>query len=350
MADDQHAIERPIDLPLARALKGEASREEAEAVRQWRGASPENEIEYRELARLVEWSVRTPGLIEIPARPSAAELIRRSGMAVPRRHSRWGRGGAAWLAAAAAAVVLVAAFGDQARRWLSGTPAFGIREIVTAKSETATLELLDGTVIRLAPSGRLRVLPSRDGRREVELEGRGFFAVAKRNGIPFVIRTQAGAVTVLGTRLDVEAHGQDLRLVVVEGRVALSTDRERTEVTAGEMGRITSGATAPVVKVPDVDSIVGWTGDFLAFQSTPLRDAAREIERVYGTRVEIQDDELAQRVITAWFWDRSLAEVVDVVCLAVAARCTIEDGVVRVRPAPQAARQQTGVFVHGGGR
>ena len=66
---------------------------------------------------------------------------------------------------------------------------------------------------------------------------------------------------------------------------------------------------------------------------------AQEIERVYRVRVEISDAQLAQRVITAWFRDKSLDQVVDVVCLAVAARCSIEDGVVRILP-----------DAHGGGR
>jgi len=228
---------------------------------------------------------------------------------------------------------------SQARRRSPAASGLGIREIATSKTETATLELLDGTVIRLAPSSRLQVLAGGGvSTREVALEGRGFFAIA-HDGTPFVIRTDAGNVTVLGTRLDLEARGRGLRVVVVEGRVALSTPRARTQLSAGEMARVLNGEPTPVVKVPDVESFVEWTGTFLAFQSTPLHEAAREIERVYGARVEIPDRALAQRVITAWFRDKSLGEVVDVVCLAVAAHCSIESGVVRILPE-----------AHGGGR
>ena len=332
--------ERPIDPLLARSLKGEASPEEEATVREWRRAAVENEVEYRQLARLVAWAVRIPELVEVPPRPSAAELIA-PGEIEPRviPLPRFSRSGIGWLAAAAAAVVVVA--GGFAYAQLRGQPTappgLGIREITTSKTEAATFELAEGTVIRLAPSSRLQVLAGRS-RREVALEGRAFFAVA-HDGTPFVIRTAAGEVAVLGTRLDLEARGRDLRVVVVEGRVALSTARQRTQLRAGEMGRVLNGAAEPVVKVPDVDSFVEWTGTFLAFQSTPLHDAAREIERVYGARVDIQDDALAHRVITAWFRDKSLAEVVDVVCLAVAARCSIDSGVVRILPE-----------AHGGGR
>jgi len=67
--------ERPIDPLLARSLKGEASPEEEATVREWRRAAVENEVEYRQLARLVAWAVRIPELVEVPPRPSAAELI-----------------------------------------------------------------------------------------------------------------------------------------------------------------------------------------------------------------------------------------------------------------------------------
>jgi len=335
MAETEQTGERPIDPPLARVLKGEASQEEEAAVREWRRASYENEVEYRELVRVVEWSARTRELLEIPPRPAAADLIRRSALL---------RGGAAWLTAAAGIAALLGALVySQARRRSPAASGLGIREIATSKTETATLELLDGTVIRLAPSSRLQVLAGGrgsegGGTREVALEGRGFFAIA-HDGTPFVIRTDAGNVTVLGTRLDLEARGRGLRVVVVEGRVALSTPRARTQLSAGEMARVLNGEPTPVVKVPDVESFVEWTGTFLAFQSTPLHEAAREIERVYGARVEIPDRALAQRVITAWFRDKSLGEVVDVVCLAVAAHCSIESGVVRILPE-----------AHGGGR
>src|SRR5438046_7920514 len=66
---------RAIDPLLARSLKGEALPEKEAMVREWRHAAPENEIEYRQLARLVESAARVPDRIEVAPRPAAAELI-----------------------------------------------------------------------------------------------------------------------------------------------------------------------------------------------------------------------------------------------------------------------------------
>src|SRR5438094_8622376 len=100
---------RAIDPRRARSLKGEALPEEEATVREWRRTAPENEIEYRQLARLVEWAARVPELIEVPPRPSAAELIA-SGRLGPRvipLRRRFSKGGMSWVAAAGAAIVLV---------------------------------------------------------------------------------------------------------------------------------------------------------------------------------------------------------------------------------------------------
>jgi transmembrane sensor len=69
------------------------------------------------------------------------------------------------------------------------------------------------------------------------------------------------------------------------------------------------------------DSALRWIGKFVVFQSTPLGDAAREVEKTYGIRVEITDPVLVQQTVTATFTDRSAAQVMDVLCSVVNARC-----------------------------
>jgi ferric-dicitrate binding protein FerR (iron transport regulator) len=76
--------------------------------------------------------------------------------------------------------------------------------------------------------------------------------------------------------------------------------------------------------------VATWVGTFLAFQATPLGEAAREIERVYRTPVTIVDTTLARETITATFTDRPVQEVVNVVCAVLSARCEVKDGRVRM--------------------
>jgi len=198
---------------------------------------------------------------------------------------------------------------------------------VTGATELATVQLGEGSVVRLAPSSRLRVLAGRE--RAVHLDGRAFFAVERMPRHPLLVHTAAGDARVVGTRFELATNAGALELRVLEGEVALSTARERIQVAAGEESAVRNGALVRPTRAPTT-AVAGWVGTFLAFQATPLGEAAREIERVYRTPVTITDSTLARETITATFTDRPVQEVVNVVCAVVNARCELRDGRVRI--------------------
>ena len=72
-------------------------------------------------------------------------------------------------------------------------------------------------------------------------------------------------------------------------------------------------------------------GAFLAFQDTPIAEAAREIERKLGVRIAIGDSALARRTVTVWFSESPAAEVLEVVCAAAHADCSSAGGVVTMK-------------------
>jgi transmembrane sensor len=197
---------------------------------------------------------------------------------------------------------------------------WGVTDITTGSAEMTTLQLGDGSVVRLAPSTRLRVTQS-DSTRDVRLDGKAYFVVAKMPGRPFVVRTALGNARVLGTRFELATHERDLRLVVVEGRVALSAGTEKVEVRGGQQGGVRGEKLIAPTSVANAERMEQWVGKFLVFQSTPVRDVAREIERVYGMRVVISDSVLAGRTVTATFTDQPVARVLEDLCSVVSARC-----------------------------
>lgn len=313
---------------LFRSIKGLTSEDEEQLVLGWRVASPSHEDRYRVLQEILGAATRAQrlprtsppavlDLLEAAARRPTAER-RAAGPAI----RRW------LLPLAAAAAVFGAGAVGLARGWFS-RPGVAITELVTGTSETTTVSLSDGTIVRLAPRSRLR-FDQRSAGREVILAGRAFFAVAKQNGRPFRVRTTAGELTVLGTRFDVDARDADLRMVVVEGKVAVTAAQGgETRVTAGHVSRVVDGQLMPTVRIPDLSTETRWLGRFLAFQNTPLRDVAREIERVYSVRVKV-DSAIAHRTVTTWFADRSLDEVVRIVCAVSVTSCGVEKGVVSI--------------------
>jgi len=318
-----------LDEILFRSIRGDSTPAEQAAVMAWRRALPENEARYRELERLLELA-RQGDRRGIPWAPPAATAIlretekRRRWQTGPRRRRRWLAFGLA--AAVPAAALLVLTLRNREPEFV-----FGPGEFATGGEETATVALGDGSVLRLAPNSRLHVRPSRS-ERVVSLEGRAYFAVAKVPGRPFRVQTRAGAVTVLGTRFDLQVGADRLELVVVEGGVALSASGQRATVRAGERSEVKNGRLSPPAKVADLAGSVAWAGNFLVFQREPLAEVATQLEQHYGVRVEIPDPVLANRMVTAWLSDQSLDEAINVVCTIVDADCLVRDSTVIVRP------------------
>lgn len=316
-----------MDELICRSLKGQATTTEEATLRAWRRASDANEAYFQQLALLLEEAeaVLTEG--DTPPIPPVASLMVEATPHVgpARRASRrrqwlWGGVGGALAAAAIAALLL---------HLPSGTAPAGFSlqagEFVTGASETATAILSDGTIVRLAPGSRLHV-PGGGDSRDVILDGQAFFAVMEVPDHPFRVRTRAGAARVLGTRFEVRVVDEELRLIVIQGRVALDAGGRQVEVGAGEMSLVTAGSATEPIKVDDLDPLVAWLKRFIVFQQTPLHEAAQELEREYGVAVVVTDSLLAQETITGWYADRTFEEVLAIVCGVLQAQCSIANG------------------------
>lgn len=334
-----------MDQSIIRSLQGIASEAEEERLRVWRRASADNESRYRELARI--WALMESGgpSVADTRPPSAEEIIARaegrraddrasSSSASTRRsvEGRWTskKRIALAVASAAALVLLGLGFGELGP---FGTPtsAFGATEVVTGALERATVGLRDGSVVRLAPNSRVRVT-GEEGEREVWVDGRAYFSVVEKEGIAFRVNTRAGTAKVLGTRFAVDVQADTLRLVVEEGSVALGSGSSEVEVRAGQASVATGGKNPSVTPPVEAGSGLPWIEGFLAFQSTPLTRAAREIEGRFDIQVRILDDALEDETVTAWFTDQSAEQVLDTVCRIIGAHCTVNNGIATIEP------------------
>ena len=312
-----------IDELIQRSIRGQLTDEESNWLAEWRREALSNEQRYRRSVRLLETMIKDV----VPTRsiPTVQAILSRERTpAVAARRSRIG----IWLTAAGI-LVAVASGGYALRHRAAVAPrdlpiADGVG-YSTGPSEMATVQLSDGSVVRLAPSSKLHFV-QRSTAREATLEGRAFFAVARIPGRAFHVHTRLGDATVLGTKFELATESRELRLVVVSGRVGLTGTANQVEVHAGELSGVRDGTVAEPTRVANAAKMSDWVGKFLAFQSTPMREVAREIEETYGVRVVIEDSVLANRTVFGTFTDRDAHYVIDAVCSVVNAMCVNHPG------------------------
>jgi transmembrane sensor len=323
---------------IVRSLQDRAPEEAAQALLEWRRLSSANERHYQDIAEI--WAATSLGEAEIATTRSQAWDIIGRAKDRPVRPSRersetrrWNHG---WRIAAATATVglgiglaLVGSF--TTRSASSPVLSWGVTEYHTAEGERVTVRLEDGTIVRLAPTSRLRTTGSRTAR-EITLEGQAFFAVAKNPDFPFVVRTNAGDAQVLGTRFDVRVSNGDMRVVVVDGTVDVRVREHVLKISEGEMAISHAEGVPALVAVADVYSMLDWMGEVLVFQETRLDKAIGEIERLYGTTIVLTDDDLAARTITASFTGQPFEDVMAITCRAVQVRCLIDNGSATITP------------------
>lgn len=326
-ASTPESIEKLLTIVIS---GGRLTPQQSVAFDTWIAASADHRAQFEQLR--ATWQVLGQReLVLPPFRPIdiAAPSDRRPVRAIA-RIGRWRR--ASWATAGLAAAL--AAFVVQ--RSVSGPGTDRVQHYATEAGQALNVRLEDGTLIRLAPSSQLDVTLGSHGR-DVRLKGRAFFAVAHQAGLPFRVHTSSGDVKVLGTRFNVNSDGARLQLVVVDGRVELSSGTRRVEVVVGQVSHATQGTVAAAVAIPDVYASLEWMGRTMIFNATPLPRVADEIAHRFGVRVEI-DSSLANHTVTAVFNDRGLPDVLDVLCGLVDATCDIEPGSERVRISARVAR------------
>jgi len=200
-----------------------------------------------------------------------------------RSSSRWPAALAACLVVAAA-VVLV---------WRVIMPR---ESYSTTIGGLASVPMQDGSKVTLNTNTEIRVAMTETERRVSLEQGEAFFQVAKDASRPFVVSAGDQRVIAVGTQFSVRRDGNDVRVIVTEGRVRVErgsgTSRlPPAELNAGSVAR-TGGAGVLVQHKPvaEAEEYLSWRNGFLVFRETSLAQAVSEFNR-YSTRQIIIDDE-----------------------------------------------------------
>ena len=151
--------------------------------------------------------------------------------------------------------------------------------------------LADGTRVWLNAASRLRY-PGRfvGDRREVYLEGEGYFEVAKDARHPFVVEVGHAEIEVLGTSFNVYSYleEQKTEATLVEGKVRFSAGGQEVTLSPGEQGVWDTAGHLDKREV-DVYPYIAWKDGKFVFRKRTLEEVMRIVSRWYNVNVVFED-------------------------------------------------------------
>lgn len=211
------------------------------------------------------------------------------------------------------------------------TPAQAWIQVTVPKGQHRMVLLPDSSLLYLNAGSRLE-FPARftDSTREVRLQGEGFFQIAQDAAHPFIVRSGALTVQVLGTSFNVKAFPDDeiASVLVSTGKVGVrngsgmlvSLVPDHILVYDQRSGRYTTERRAH--KEAD------WLHHRLQYVNTSLGDITRDLSRHYNVQIQCRQAALQSCRFSAWFQHPALKEVLDQLSLAGGFRYQMKDSVV----------------------
>jgi len=188
-----------------------------------------------------------------------------------------------------------------------------IETVKTPFGARTSFILPDGSEVWLN-SGSTISFPRQYGTvRNVELSGQAYFQVVK-DGKPFVVKTGLGKVEVMGTSFDVKAYeNENFETTLVEGSVKVSDHANQvTILKPGQQTVITEGRVF-IQKEVNADLITSWKEGKLIFVKEPFANVAKELERWYNVKIELQGERLKKLGYTGTIELETFGEVLELI-------------------------------------
>jgi transmembrane sensor len=176
----------------------------------------------------------------------------------------------------------------------------------------ASVPMPDGSKVTLNTDSQIRIALT-DTERRVELgHGEAFFEVSKDPKRPFVVRAGDKRVIAVGTKFSVRREGDDIEIVVTEGKVRVEDGAAGQDsrvggsadvfLTPGSIARADdAGVLVQRRTLPEAEEHLSWRTGWLMFRDLGLADAIAEFNRYSARKIVIQDPAIASLKIEGNF-------------------------------------------------
>lgn len=189
-------------------------------------------------------------------------------------------------------------------------------EITAATGSVMRYELPDNSVVWLNSGSTLRhPVEFASGKRDVSLDGEGYFEVTANKERPFYVNTPSGlSVYVYGTKFNVSAYGDDdlVATVLERGHVNVVTPEKQTlMMNPGEQIIYKKVTHAYECRRIDVYEKTAWKDGKMVFRDTPLEDILKQLGRHFNAEITYNNHSGRHLNYRATFRTETLPQILD---------------------------------------
>ena len=167
--------------------------------------------------------------------------------------------------------------------------------------------LVDGSKVELNSESKITASITDEERVVTLVKGEAFFDIAHLNGKPFRVFTGEQIITVIGTKFSVHKVGDDIKVVVSEGKVQVDHLKQTasSEMAVLVAGNIAQTKDDEIVVIKDtkeaVEQKLSWRTGLITFDGTTLEDAIAEFNRYNKVKLIFKGSDISKLKVSGQF-------------------------------------------------
>jgi len=206
------------------------------------------------------------------------------------------------------------------------------------RGQRSIVTLPDGSIVYLGPDSRLEFPQNFSGhKREVSLQGEGFFEVKHQIQKPFIVHSNEVATTVLGTSFKIETFKLHIISVSVAtgkvsvGKVIKGKPYKPLAVLTAGRGIVYNDKTELVITNQlMVNDLAAWKEGGMIFRDMTLGEICLRLERWYNMTIIIENGFEDYRM-SASFGKASINEILAVITRTAGLHYTINNQIIHLK-------------------
>lgn len=191
----------------------------------------------------------------------------------------------------------------------AATSGDGVRKVMLA----------DGTIVWLKGNSAITYPGKFSGNeRNITLTGEALFEVAKDPEHPFIVSCGDFKTTVLGTSFNLKATPQNVEVLVLTGKVAITSTRRPDRIIVmpnqkASLSSVDQQLAKAEAKIEEQQHVIERTEYDMNFRDIRMDEVIKRIEHKFDVSTALQDRTLSNCVVTIDLTDQSLDRTLEMV-------------------------------------